>query len=130
MYLSLTKSKVAKEYIYVKKHSISLYSLEEVSAKFNKSKDKVSEIVNFFVERINYEKLKFVTKMICNEDGKYKPNVNQIKTIINELLINAVEDFLNNPIDSIYVTENIILTVSIYNGKHYISIAPRLDFSK
>lgn len=130
MYLSLSKTKVAKEYIYIKKHSISLYSLEEVSAKFSKSKDKVDEIVNFFAERINYEKFRFVTKLICNEDGKFKPNVNQIKMTINELLINAIENYLNNPNDAVYVSENIILTVSNYMGKHYISLAPRLDFSK
>ena len=130
MYLSLSKTKVAKEYIYIKKHPISMYSLEEVSAKFSKSKDKIDEMVNFYAEKINYEKLRFVTKLICNEDGKYKPNVNQIKQTVNELLINAIENFSNNPIDSVYVSENIILTVSNNNGKHCISIAPRLDFTK
>ena len=117
--LSLSSTKVAKEYIYVKKHAISLYSLEDVSAKFNKSKNKVDEIVDFFAQKINYEKMRFVIKLICNEDGKYKPNINQVKLTINELLIGAVENFLNNPMDCTYISENIVLTVSKYKGNDF-----------
>ena len=130
MLLSLKNQKVAKEYIYVKKHPVSMYSLEEVYAKFNKSKDKITEMVNFYAEKINYEKLRFCMKIMNGLDGKYKLNINQVKETVNELLINSIENFVNNSIDSTYVSENIVLTVSNYSGKHYISICPRLDFTK
>ena len=107
-----------------------MYSLEEVISKFKTSKNKVEEIVNFFMERINYEKLRFVSKLIGNDDGKYKLNINQIKDCINFMLFEAIENYLNNPSDSVYVSENIILNVSNYGGKRYISISPRYDFTK
>lgn len=128
--LSVLKNKVCKEIIYVKKHAVSLYSLEEVAVKFKKSKDQVSEMVNFFAEQTNYEKLKFAIKWLCSIDGKYKPNINVVRNTVNELLLDAIQNFLSNPNDSIYVSENIILAVSSYSGKHYISIAPRLDYTK
>ena len=54
--LSISKTKVCKEYIYTKKHSISLYSLEEVVQKFKKSKDRVADITNFYLEKLNFDK--------------------------------------------------------------------------
>ena len=130
MALSISKQKVCKEYIYVKKHNINMYSLEEVISKFKTSKNKIDEVSDFFIQRVDYEKLRFVTKMLANSDGKYKPNINVIKDTVQFLIVSAVENFMNNPIDSCYVSENIILTVSNYGGKHFISIAPRLDFTK
>ena len=82
------------------------------------------------MEKINYEKLRFVSKLIGNDDGKYKLNINQIRDCINFMLLEAIENYLNNPSDSVYVSENIILNVSNYGGKHYISISPRYDFTK
>lgn len=128
--LSLSKTKVSKEYIYVKKHSISLYSLEEVIQKFKKSKDKITDITNFYLDMLNFEKLHFVFKLCSNSDGKKVFSVFQIKDFISQLIMEAVENFLSNPIDSFYVSESIIVSVSNYMGKHYISISPRIDFSK
>ena len=42
----------------------------------------------------------------------------------------AVENFMNNPIDSSYISESFVVTVSNYMSKHYISVCPRIDFSK
>ena len=128
--LSLSKTKVCKEYIYIKKHAISLYSLEEVVQKFKKSKDRVTDVTNFYLEKINFEKLHFVFKIMSHSDGKKVFSIAQIKEYINQLIKEAVENFINNPIDSVYISESIIINVSNYMGKHYISISPRLDFSK
>ena len=42
----------------------------------------------------------------------------------------AAENYFANSMDSIYVSESIIVAVSSYSGKHYISLSPRIDFSK
>jgi hypothetical protein len=128
--ISLYKTKVAKEYIYIKKHKISLYSLEDISLKFNKSNNKINDMVNFFIEKINWEKFRFSMKVVSDADGKQKININQIKLIVNEMFENAISNFLNNPIDSYYIYENMIVMISNYGGKHYISLCPRYDFSK
>jgi hypothetical protein len=80
--LSISKTKVCKEYIYTKKHSISLYSLEEIVQKFKKSKDKVSDITNFYLEKLNFDKLHFVSKLCSHSDGKTVFSANQIKEFL------------------------------------------------
>ena len=52
------------------------------------------------------------------------------KDFITQLIKEAVENFMNNPIDSSYISESFVVTVSNYMGKHYISVCPRIDFSK
>ena len=128
--LSISKTKVCKEYIYTKKHTISLYSIEEVVQKFKKSKDKVSDITNFYLEKLNFDKLHFVSKLCSYSDGKTVFSAKDIKTFITQLIGEAVENFMNNPIDSEYISESFVVTVSNYMGKHYISVCPRIDFSK
>lgn len=128
--LSIISTKVCKEFIYSKKHTVACISLEEIIAKYKKSKDPISEVVNFFLSQINFEKVRFTMKLLCNEDGKYKMNVNQIRQTISEMMIEAVTNFMKNPSDSVYISENIILSVTKYSGKHQITIAPRLDFTK
>ena len=68
--------------------------------------------------------------MIGNSDGKYKMNINQIKDTIQFMIVSAVENFMNNPIDACYISENLTLNVSNYSGKHYLSIGVRYDFTK
>ena len=128
--LSISKTKVCKEYIYTKKHTISLYSLEEVVQKFKKSKDKVSDITNFYLEKLNFDKLHFVSKLCSYSDGKTVFSAKDIKTFITQLIREAVENFMNNPLDSEYISESFVVTVSNYMGQHYISVCPRIDFSK
>ena len=128
--LSISKTKINKEYIYVKKHTVSLYSLEDVILKFKKSANQTEEIINFYLEKIDFEKLRFVMKMIANSDGKTKLNINQVKDYITQLITEAIENFIKNPIDSSYVTENIVVGVTSYQGKHQLIICPRYDFTK
>lgn len=128
--LSISKTKVCKEYIYIKKHVISLYSLEEVVQKFKKSKDRVADITNFYLEKLNFDKLHFVSKLCSHSDGKTVFSTNQIRDFITQMIKEAVENFMNNPIDSSYISESFVIIVSNYMGKHYISVCPRIDFSK
>lgn len=128
--LSISKTKINKEYIYVKKHAISLYSLEDVILKFKKSANQTEEIINFYLEKIDFEKLRFVMKMIANSDGKTKLNINQVKDYITQLITEAIENFIKNPIDSSYVSESIVVGVTSYQGKHQLIICPRYDFTK
>ena len=130
MALSVSKQKVCKETIYVKKHNTPMYSLEEIITKYKSSKNKVEEVADFFIQKVDYEKIRFTSKMIGNSDGKYKMNINQIKDTIQFLIVNAVENFINNPIDACYISENLTLNVSNYSGKHYLSIGVRYDFTK
>lgn len=126
--LSLSKTKVSKEYIFSKKHSTPIYSLEEIIQKYKTSKNKIEEVTDFFIQNINCERIRFLIKM--TSDKKYKPTVTQIEQTIKELILMAVDNFINNSIDSTYVSENIIATVSSYSGKHYLSISIRYDFTK
>lgn len=128
--LSVSKTKVNKEYIYVKKHAVSVYSLEEVILKFKKSNNKIEEVVNFYLEKIDFEKLRFVMKMLANSDGKTKLNINQVKDYISQLITEAIENFMNNSIDASYVSESIVVAVTSYQGKHQLIICPRYDFTK
>ena len=130
MALSVSKQKVCKETIYVKKHNTPMYSLEEIITKYKSSKNKVEEVADFFIQRVDYEKIRFTSKMISNSDGIYKMNINQIKDTIQFLIVNAVENFMNNPMDACYISENLILNISNYSGKHYLSIGVRYDFTK
>ena len=82
--LSISKTKVCKEYIYIKKHVISLYSLEEVIQKFKKSKDRVADITNFYLEKLNFDKLHFVSKLCSHSDGKTVFSTNQIRDFITQ----------------------------------------------
>ena len=59
--LSLSKKKTIKEYIYVRKHTVNAYSLEELISRLKKSKDLETDIVNFYISQINFEKLTFIT---------------------------------------------------------------------
>ena len=128
--LSLLKQKISKEYIYIKKHPSQLISLEEGLSKNKNAKDKVSETALYFSEMIDYNRLKYIIKLINNMDGKYIMNISQVKEAVEFLLVKAIENFISNPKDSSYISENIVLTVSSYGGKHYISICPRFDFGK
>jgi len=128
--LSVSKTKVNKEYIYVKKHAVSVYSLEEVILKFKKSNNKIEEVVNFYLEKIDFEKLRFVMKMLANSDGKTKLNINQVKDYISQLITEAIENFMNNSIDASYVSESIVVAVTSYQGKHQLIVCPRYDFTK
>lgn len=128
--LSISKTKVCKEYIYTKKHQIPLYSLEEVLQNFNKSKNKVLDAVNFYIEKINFDKLHFVSKLCSHSDGKRVFSAPLLKDMIFQLMKEAISDFVKNKIDSVYVSESIIINISNYSNKHYISISPRIDFSK
>ena len=130
MALTISKQKVCKEYIYVKKHNKPMYSLEEIILKYKTSPNKAEEVADFFIEQVDYDKLKFTMKFLSNSDGKYKMSIVQIKEVVSFLIVTAVDNFMNNPIDSCYVSENIIVNVSNYSGKHYISVSPRLDFTK
>lgn len=127
--LSVSKTKVNKEYIYVKKHTVNVYSLEEVIFKFKKSNDKVEEVTNFYLEKIDFEKLRFVMKMLANSDGKTKLNINQVRDYITQLVTEAVDNFIKNPTDASYVSESIIVAVTSYQGKHQLIICPRFDFT-
>ena len=128
--LSVSKTKVNKEYIYVKKHTVNVYSLEEVIFKFKKSNDKVEEVANFYLEKIDFEKLRFVMKMLANSDGKTKLNINQVRDYITQLVTEAVDNFIKNPTDASYVSESIIVAVTSYQSKHQLIICPRFDFTK
>jgi len=128
--LSISKKKVSKEYIYVKKYPIPLHSLEDTIQKFKKSENKVADIVNFYTNMLNFEKIRFIIKLASNSDGKKPLNINQVEEYIRQMLTEAVTNFISNPMDSFYVSESIILSVTNYSGKHYISISPRIDFSK
>ena len=128
--LSLSKKKICKEYIYVKKHTLPLYSLEEVSQKFKKSEDKASDMANFYLSKINFDKLHFVFKLIAHSDGKKVLSVAQLRDFVEQLVYEAVENFLSNPMDAVYVSECVVVDVSSYNGRHNLFVSPRLDFSK
>ena len=128
--LSLSKIKVSKEYIYSKKHITPLYSLEEVCLMFKNSKDKISDVVNFYLDKLNFEKLRFIIKLTTHLDGKTSLNLAQTRDYVEQLVIKAIENYMKNSMDGVYVSENIIVTISPYSGKHYISICPRIDFSK
>ena len=79
---------------------------------------------------INFEKFTYITKLLCIQDGKKTASVVKIKSYIIQMITEAVENFINNPSDNSYVSDLILVIVSNYNGKHYISVCPRLDFIK
>lgn len=114
----------------MKKHPVPIYSLEELERKFSKSEDKVVEIANFYLSKINFDKFRFICKMITNLDGKTPMTVGMIKEYLTQFIAEAVENWLSNKMDAFYVSENVIVAVSSYGGKHYISICPKLDFLK
>ena len=128
--LSIIKRLVCKEYIYAKKHIISLYSLEEISAKFKKSDDMLTEMGMFYIDKINFEKLRFIIKLMATSDGKTPLNLNQTKTFTLELMTEAIKNYLMNSTCGVYVSESIAVIISVYGGKHHISVCPRLDFVK
>ena len=94
------------------------------------SKDFVLSPSNFYLEKLNFDKLHFVSKLCSHSDGKTVFSTNQIKDFITQMIKEAVENFMNNPMDSSYISESFVVTVSNYMGKHYISVCPRIDFSK
>lgn len=128
--LSLSKKKLNYEYIYVRKQNNPMFSLEDLLAKYKKSKNKIEEIVLFYTNMINFEKFTYITKLLCMQDGKKTASVVKIKSYIIQMITEAVENFINNPSDNSYVSDLILVIVSNYNGKHYISVCPRLDFIK
>lgn len=128
--LSLNKIKVCKEYIYSKKHVASLWSLEDVYMKFKNSKNVVFDMANFYLNEINFEKLRFILKIVSNMDGKTALNLAQVKDYVEEMMIKAMENYVKNSMDGVYVSEHIVVTISPYGGKHYISVCPRIDFLK
>ena len=128
--LSLSKKKINKEYIYVRKHNTVMYSIEDVLLKYKKSQNKIEDTVLFFSNKIPYDKLTFVMKIIFHSDGKTVLDIDKVKNYINQMLVEAIENFVANPTDSSYVSDSIVLIVSSYGGKHYISICPRYDFVK
>ncbi len=128
--LSLSKKKLNHEYIYVRKQNNPMFSLEDLLAKYKKSKNKIEEIVLFYTNMINFEKFTYITKLLCMQDGKKTASVVKIKSYIIQMITEAVENFINNPSDNSYVSDLILVIVSNYNGKHYISVCPRLDFIK
>lgn len=128
--LSLNKIKVCKEYIYSKKHVVSLWSLEDVYVKFKNSKDVVFDMTNFYLNEINFEKLRFILKIVSNMDGKTALNLAQVKDYVEEMMIKAMENYVKNSMDGVYVSEHIVVIISPYGGKHYISVCPRIDFLK
>ena len=128
--LSLSKKKINKEYIYVRKHNTVMYSIEEVLAKYKKSQNKIEDTVSFFADKLPYDKLTFVMKIMFHSDGKTVLDVNKVKSYVVQMLTEAIENFVANPSDSSYVSDSIILIISNYGGKHYISVCPRYDFVK
>lgn len=128
--LSIVKRKTSKETIYMKKHPVPIYSLEELERKFSKSEDKVVEIANFYLSKINFDKFRFICKLVTNLDGKTPITTKLIKEYLTQFIMEAVENWLVNKMDSFYVSENLIVSVSSYGGKHYLSISPRMDFLK
>lgn len=128
--LSLSKKKLNHEYIYVRKQNNPMFSLEDLLVKYKKSKNKIEEIVLFYTNMINFEKFTYITKLLCMQDGKKTASVVKIKSYIIQMITEAVENFINNPSDNSYVSDLILVIVSNYNGKHYISVCPRLDFIK
>lgn len=107
-----------------------MYSLEEIINKYKSSKNKIEEVADFFIQRVDYEKIRFTSKLIGNSDGKYKMNINQIKDTIQFMITTGVENFINNHTDACYVSENFVLNISNYGGKHYLSVGIRYDFTK
>ena len=128
--VSIVKRKTSKEIIYMKKHLVQMYSLEELEQKFKKSDDKVVDIANFYLSKMKFDKFRFICKMITNLDGKTPMTVGMIKEHLTQFIAEAVENWLSNKMDAFYVSENVIVVVSSYGGKHYISICPKLDFLK
>lgn len=126
--LSVVKRKMSKEHIYAKKHTYSMFSLEELEKRYEKSDDMVSDIVDFYLSKVNFEKLRFVIKLVSNSDGKMPLNINQVKMYLKQLINEAVESYLSGGQDSVHVSENLVVLVSSYNGRHFLSVCPRLDF--
>jgi hypothetical protein len=127
---SLLKSKVCKENIYIKKHLIQMFSIEEIESKFATSKNKLYDVADFYLNKINLAKFHMVLRWICNADGKKPMNINQIENALGELVMEALRNYFNNKVDAVYISENILVSVSSYNGKHYLSVCPRYDFCK
>lgn len=128
--LSLSKKKTIKEYIYVRKHTVNAYSLEELISRLKKSKDMESNIVDFYISQINFEKLTFIIKLSAHSDGKVVMAINDIKNNVRQMISEAVSNYIMNPMDSVYISENIIVNLYSYSGKHYLSISPKIDFTK
>jgi len=128
--LSLIKNKISKEYIYAKKHTVNVYPLEDVILKFKKSENKIEKIIEFYIEKMDFEKLKFVIKMIASSDKKTSLSINQVKDYVIQLITEAVENFIQTSMDSIYISEYIVVGVTSYQGKHQLFVCPRYDFTK
>ena len=73
-------------------------------------------------------KTKITTAQIDADDVEALTKL--IKEYITQFIMEAVENWLVNKMDSFYVSENLIVSVSSYGGKHYLSISPRMDFLK
>lgn len=128
--LSLSKTKMCKEYVFIKKHPLQMYAIEDVALQFKNSKDKASDIAYFYLSKVNFEKLKFVIKLMANSDGKRPLNLNQVREYTEQLVMDAVKNYIANGTDAVYMSESIVVSISSYNGKHNLSISPRLDFLK
>ena len=82
------------------------------------------------LSKINFDKFRFICKLVTNLDGKTPITTKLIKEYLTQFIMEAVENWLVNKMDSFYVSENLIVSVSSYGGKHYLSISPRMDFLK